>query len=250
MLILLPPSQAKRDGGVDGVALDLGELGWPSLTPPREAVLSRLRRLARNASAMAAALRLGPTQQAELTRNRTLTLSAVMPAMARYTGVLYDALAIETLSDAARAFAVDHLVIHSALFGLLRAADPIPAYRLSHDSRLPGLPLRKVWSLPISAVLADYPGLILDARSEAYVALGPAPTGSISLRLMAEGPDGRTRALNHFNKKGKGEFVRALLESAIDQEDVAGLLSWADGAGFRLAPGVPGELELSVGMVG
>ena len=94
----------------------------------------------------------------------------------RYTGVLYDALGEDTLSPAAREFAREHVLIHSALFGLVRAGDPIPRYRLAHDSRLPGAYAGKALARsPISAALADRPGLTLDLRSEAYVALGPAP---------------------------------------------------------------------------
>ena len=113
-------------------------------------------------------------------------------------------------------------MIHSALFGLVRAGDPIPAYRLSHDSRLPGIGLRRLWAGPIGAVLADLPGLVLDLRSESYVHLGPAP-GAWFVRVVS--PSGR--ALNHFNKYGKGEFIRALIESGIDHPDVDSLLAWA-----------------------
>jgi cytoplasmic iron level regulating protein YaaA (DUF328/UPF0246 family) len=172
-----------------------------------------------------------------------------MPAIDRYTGVLYDALSADSLSDAARAFATEHLAVHSALFGLLGPSDPVPAYRLSHDSRLPGISLRSTWRGPISAVLAGHDGLILDLRSEAYVELGPAPSGRndvVFLRLMSESADGRRRALNHFNKKGKGEFTRALLESGTSFDTVDSLLDWAGSAGLRLSKGAPGELNLVV----
>src|SRR5690606_24914834 len=91
-------------------------------------------------------------------------------------------------------------------------------------------------------------GLILDLRSEAYVALGPVPAGgnSFFLRVVAEGEDGKKRALNHFNKKGKGEFVRALVQSGIDHPNVDSLLRWAADSGIALEPGADGELELTV----
>src|SRR5690554_1717626 len=116
------------------------------------------------------------------------------------------------------------------------------------DSRLPDVTLKKVWREPIAAELEDHGGLILDLRSEAYAALGPAPVGGNSyfLRVVAEGADGKKRALNHFNKKGKGEFVRTLLESRIDHADAASLLDWAAEFGIELSPGVAGELELTV----
>jgi len=195
---------------------------------------------------MASALKLGPSQQFEIDRNRAVRSAVAMPALELYTGVLYDAFEVQSLDGAARAFADSHVVIHSALFGLLRASDLVPPYRLSHDSRLPDLSLKKHWRAPVSAALAAHDGLILDLRSEAYVELGPAPEGALFLRVVAEGTDGRRRALNHFNKKGKGEFTRALVTSGIDHPDVDSLLDWAAGAGIRLTRAAPGELELVV----
>ena len=144
MLVLLPPSETKRDGG-DGPALTLDGLSFPRLGAPRTAALASTVELAGDAQAMMRALKLGPRQVGEVERNRRLRESPSMSTIDRYTGVLYDALDSATLDDHARAYAARHVVVHSALFGLLGAGDRIPAYRLSHDSRLPGLRLRRLW---------------------------------------------------------------------------------------------------------
>lgn len=246
MQLLLPPSETKRDGGAAGSALDLDLLGFPGLTAPRRRMLAAIRSLAQNRKTMAAALKLGPTQLFEIDRNRALRHSALLPAIDRYTGVLYDALGADSLSASARVFAAEHVTIQSALFGLLRAGDPIPAYRLSHDSRLPGLPLGAAWRDPIARELGELPGLVLDLRSEAYVALGPAPRGSWFLRVVTEDADGTRRALNHFNKKGKGEFTRAILEEGVDHGSVDSLLEWSASRGIRLSRGEGSELFLCV----
>jgi hypothetical protein len=78
------------------------------------------------------------------------------------------------------------------------------------------------------------------------VHLGPAPVGALFLRVVTEGPDGSMRALNHFNKHGKGELVRRMSESGIRFEDLDDVLRWASRAGVRLTPGAPGELDLIV----
>ncbi len=180
------------------------------------------------------ALSLGPTQRFEIDRNRAIATSPVMPALERYTGVLYDALDVATLSDAGRAFAGRHLVIHSALFGLVRGDDPIPAYRLSHDSRLPGLSLRKHWREAVTAALAAEDALVLDLRSDSYSALGPAPSSVVAIRVVSEDARGRRVALSHFNKAGKGEFARAVVEAGIVHSDVGALVEWAASRGIRL----------------
>ncbi|WP_353815494.1 YaaA family protein [Agromyces sp. SYSU T00266] len=250
MLVLLPPSETKRDGG-DPIPLSLDALSFPALRDARDEVLRAASALAADADAMMRALKLGPRQIAEVDRNRRILTSPTMPAIDRYTGVLYDALDAPSLDRAARAFAAEHVAVHSALFGLVGAGDPIPAYRLSHDSRLPGLRLRPQWRDPISTVLAERSGLIVDLRSEGYVELGPAPVrrDSVFLRVVSVDEGGRRRALNHFNKRAKGLFTRALLDARPILETRDDLMSWCAGAGFRLEvgaerPAAPVELEL------
>lgn len=247
MLILLPPSETKRDGG-DGPPLDLSALSFPALTPARRQALSALKALSRNLAAAAGMLRLGPSSAREAARNRAVTTSPTMAAIDRYDGVLFDELDAASLPAGAREFAGGHLAIASALFGLVGALDTIPGYRLSHDSRLPGTSLGAIWRPVLAATVAAHPGLILDLRSEGYAALGPAPErpDSVYVRVVGEGDDGRRRALNHVNKKGKGAFARRLLLARIAHPDVASLLAWAASEGVRLEPGRPGELDLVV----
>ena len=250
MLILLPPSETKRDGGTDD-RLDLSSLSFPKLKTRRAELVRAVRSLARDAAATAAALKLSPALAAvEVARNKRLTLSPTMPVLDRYTGVVFDAFDAPTLSPDARDFALSHVGVHSALFGPLLAGDSIPAYRLSHDSRVPALPvpLRKYWAAGASAALAAHPGLLLDFRSEGYVALGPvdARPNSFFLRVYSEGPDGSRRALNHFNKSAKGRLTRALVDSRIDFASIDDLVGWAPSAGFDLRISGPSELALTV----
>lgn len=247
--LLLPPSETKRDGGAAGSSLDLAALSFPRLTDARRDALAALRSLASDDVAAARALKLSArAAERELARNRGLESSPTMPAIDRFTGVLYDALDAASLSPAARARAERNLLVHSALLGLVGAGDAIPAYRLSHDSRLPGLTLKRHWAPVNAEVLAAIEGPILDLRSEGYAALGPLPErdDALFVRVVSIGDDGVARALNHFNKKGKGAFVRALLESGDVPETVEGVMARATGLGWPLRPGAQGELELVV----
>jgi len=246
MLVLLPPSETKRSGG-EAVPLDWGTLAFPELTSRRRLVAEALIALARQPAEAMTALKLGRTQSAEVERNRILLSSETMPAVDRYTGVVYDALDAQSLLPAERRFAHEHLAIHSALLGPVAALDAIPAYRLSHDSRLPELVLKKHWGIPVAEALIATAGVVLDLRSEAYVALGSAPerADSVFLRVVTDA-GGSTRALNHFNKKAKGQFVRALLQHGHVFSSVIDLLAWAGPAGITLRHGAPGELQLVV----
>ncbi|HLP23911.1 MAG TPA: peroxide stress protein YaaA [Microbacteriaceae bacterium] len=247
MHIVLPPSETKRDGG-NSLPLDVSALSFPGLHPVRRKLVSALVSLSRDEAASLHALKLGPKGAPEVARNRVLKKSPTLPALERYTGVLYDALDAPSLDGVARARAGERVLIHSALFGLVRADDAIPAYRLSHDSRLTDEPLKSLWAGKNARVLAGIPGLILDARSEGYVELGPAPAGerSVFLRVVTRTEGGQVRALNHFNKKAKGEFTRALVSEAADPESLDELIDVARALGWRLEPGAPGELNLEV----
>lgn len=228
--------------------LALDSLAFPALTARRDTLVRALAALAADPEATVRALKLGRTQLAEVDRNAAVLTSPTMPVIDRYTGVLYDALDAATLTEPARAFAGRHLLVHSALLGPVGGLDLVPAYRLSHDSRLPGLALKKHWGSDVSAELESRAGLLLDLRSEGYVSLGAAAAhpDRLFLRVVTDGADGRTRALNHFNKKSKGLFTRALMQNGQDFTGVDELLAWAPTAGFTLRPGAPGELELVV----
>ncbi|WP_226532746.1 YaaA family protein [Microbacterium paraoxydans] len=246
MKILLPPSETKREGGI-GTPLDLHSLALPGLTTQRRAVLDALVDLAADEEESRRVLKLSERQAGDVAHNRRLRTAPTMPAVDRYTGVLFDALAASSLSKASRRWVGDHVWIHSAPFGPVGALDPIPTYRLAAGTSLPGLPaLRRHWAEMTSAAFADAaPSFVLDLRSEAYVALGPVPDSvpSVYVRVVTA----RGRALNHFNKKSKGLLVRALAEDRPRSTSLRGFRTWARSQGFTLRDGdQAGIVELVV----
>ncbi|GAB2550283.1 peroxide stress protein YaaA [Leucobacter ruminantium] len=237
MLLLLPPSETKRVGGEGSLAPNkLRAHG--ALAEARERVRTALVELSSGEEdAAAKALKLGVKNRGELAHNLELETSGTMAAIERYTGVLYDALDVGTLTSEARAWLDEHAAVQSALFGLVAAGDPIPAYRLSAGSRLPGLgaPLKRIWSEAHSALEWDGDAFVLDLRSQDYAALAPLPDGvGWFLHVVQRGKDGRTRALNHFNKAAKGDLVRRLARSLANISDPAGLLAWARSEGLEM----------------
>ncbi len=236
--MLIPPSETKAEGGAG--ALDPAALGFPSLRGRRRTAQAALRRVPlKDAPAV---LGLGARNADEARWNRALASGPVLPAIERFTGVLYDGLAVATLPPEARAWVDGHVVIASALFGIVRAADRIPLHRLSGSTTLPGLTLKAHWRDAVAAAIAGTGEWVLDARSAAYVALGPAPAGSAFLHV--ETADGR--ALNHFNKHSKGALVRSLAESGAEAGSRDDLLAWAAASGVPLEPRGESDLVLRV----
>lgn len=233
MRILLPPSETKRSGGT-GKPLSLESLALPSLSPQRESVVHALLALSQDPVEARRVLKLSDRQLGDIAQNAALLESPTMAAIDRYTGVLYDALDAASLGASSRRWLNHHVLIHSAPFGPISALDAIPAYRLAAGASVPGLPaLRRHWAAATSEALAqESPAFVLDLRSEAYVALGPVPDAvpSAYVRVVTE----RGKALNHFNKKAKGELVRRFAQNGPLVPSAAALLKWAVDVGIEL----------------
>ncbi len=238
MLILLPPSEGKT-APAGGEPIDLDALSFPDLTDERLDVLSALVRLCRREpGAAASALGLGPTQASEVERDAALPQAPAAPARSVYTGVLYEALGLGDLEGTAARRADRSLVITSALWGLLRPGDSIPAYRLGAGVSLPGIGrLGPVWRPALGRVIPVQAGdgLVVDVRSNAYSDFwrpaGPTADRTVTVRVLHE-RDGRRVVVSHFNKATKGRIVRSLLTghreptSPADLVDLLSALGW------------------------
>ena len=247
MLILLPPSEGKA-APAKGPALRLARLSFPTLNLTRTSAVDALIRLCEGPPAKArTVLGISARQDDELERNRSLRTAPTAPAGEIYTGVLYDALDLATLPKRSRARAASDIAIASALFGLLRIDDPIPAYRLSGDATLPGVgKLATTWREVVPAAIADAAGrgVVLDLRSSAYVALGPLPPELTERSLVArvlQDKGGKRTIVSHHNKATKGRIVRGLLAQPRPRtvDGVAEALAAADYR-VELAPPVKG----------
>ncbi|MBF6329467.1 peroxide stress protein YaaA [Nocardia transvalensis] len=243
MLVILPPSETKSDGGELG-PLDLDALSLPQLTAVRDKLVTELIALAAEPDAARTALGLGKGADTELARNAALRTSATRPALERYTGVLYDALDAGSFTKAQREKALSRLAIGSALFGVARAGDPIPAYRLSGGSKLPGLPtLASIWKPVLAPALrAETAGqLVVDLRSGTYQQLGRIP-GAITATVLTERPDGTRTVVSHFNKHHKGLLARALVATRSEPAGIRDLARVAEKAGLRVETASSTEL--------
>ena len=233
MIFLLPPSESKQAGGTSSKI----ELSFPSLDKTRGAIRKALIELSKNPKAAASALKLGPKQLGELEVNLALAKAKTMPAIDRYTGVLFDALKLDGLSSSQKKKAKQAVFIQSSLFGLIGALDEIPNYRLSAGSKLPGINLRSEWSKAHESVWDNFAGeTVIDLRSKAYAQLAPIPEGLnvFEVEVVSEDAKGVRRALNHFNKQAKGSFIRAVLSAAIKLDKPADLKAIAKSAGIKL----------------
>jgi uncharacterized protein len=180
VLLLLPPSLGKAS--LDrGRRVGLSTLVYPRLREPREHLIDAV--------------------------DPRLRTAPAIPAAELYTGVLFTSLGLADLPW-------DGVLIASALWGVVRPGDRIPAYRLDMIAKPPGIgALAAYWREPLRTALPDR-GLVLDLRSGSYAAAWqPRRATHLSVRAFTEAPDGKRTVISHMVKRVRGEVARLVLQA-------------------------------------
>jgi uncharacterized protein len=236
VLLLLPPSETKRIGG-SNLTIEQVHLSYGQLNEARDLILDALIKVCKNKAEATRVLKLSPKQQGDRELNLAIREAPTMPAYERYEGTLYKAIGTDSFTKHEVELMRGNVLIQSALFGLISATDRIPWYKLSANTVLPKISLKKVWREHQDAAynrLVDMP--IIDLRSKAYVDLAPIPEhlDSYWVEVVAEDSKGQRRALNHFNKTAKGEFVGAFVRAKTPPKSITQLKAVAKKAGLGL----------------
>lgn len=247
MLILVPPSEGKTAPS-SGPPVDLGALSHPELAPLRSGLLDALRELsAGDEDEAAGRLHLGPRSRGALQDNLRLRTAPAAPAAQVYTGVLFDRLGLTTLPPAARRRADLHVLVVSALWGVLRPYDRIPSYRCPAGARLPGCAsARRTWAGPLRDVLPD-DELVVDLRSGPYRELwrGPEHAPTVLVGVVRESR-GKRAVVSHDAKATRGAIGRALLRDRgiwNGRESPERVASRIEAAGWTVELGAQGRSE-------
>lgn len=215
--------------------MGLPTLSFSSQDSARADLMSAVESWCRDSpEAAAKALKLGPKSIDELANN-VFRDADLMPAIDRYTGVLYSATGVAEWTSDQRDWAATHVFIHSALFGIISSADQIPVYRLSYDTRVDGRALKEYWGAQVDDALREMAAgdWILDCRSAGYRELAPIPAEIPSAYLEVVSANGG-KALNHFNKIHKGELVAALVRDSPNLPSLDSLAEWSADSGLRM----------------
>jgi hypothetical protein len=113
------------------------------------------------------------------------------------------------------------VLIFSGLFGVLRADEAIPAYRVPAKASLPGLGvLSTFWRQRLEDLMPALldRGPVIDLRSGDYAAMwqpgrrSPQAEHHISVRVLSPRPDGSLAVISFASKLAKGRLAAALLE--------------------------------------
>lgn len=196
--ILLAPSEEKAPGGVPGLLEE---------SPPQRWVRDRLVRLARTGSpeVLKKAFEVKELALGRARAEAQALASEVplLPALARYTGVAFQALEAGSLPEAAW----KQVFILSNLRGLVRGDEPVPPYKL----KLAGIPgLKAHWRKALLPLLERLPeGVVWELLPGACSELIQDWNRP---RHTLEIVDAKGKAISHFSKLYRGRVARWVLE--------------------------------------
>jgi uncharacterized protein len=277
VLILLPPSEAKTPGG-DGPSLaELDTTGVPgsadgpgcavddqALHAARLRVLRAVSAFCRRTPGMArTALKLPPgTAAADLAANIAALDAPTMPALERFTGVLFAALDLPSLTPAQRIRAQESTLVFAGALGALRGGELVPLHRVPASATVPRVGgLTAYWKKFLAVSLQpriDAEQFVVDLRSSDYAAMWqPTPSQAsrvVTVRVLEE-RGGRLQSVSWSSKHGKGLLARELLTARRLARTVEDVTSAAERMGYDVRPratvdGPPGtggpELDLVV----
>jgi uncharacterized protein len=128
------------------------------------------------------------------------------PAVAVYTGVLYQALAWPSLSPAAQKRGESSLRIISAKYGALRPSDRIESYKEKINNKA----MAPLVAAKLDGVERE---LIIDCRSSTYKGVWKSPIEITVEVKVSTVVDGVRTVVTHMSKKTRGEITRWLLQS-------------------------------------
>lgn len=199
-LILIPPSEGKTSGGK-------GKPVKP--TKAQHKMIDRLLNFDGDWSKLLGVK--GKALDEAVEANQSVLASPTMPAIERYSGVVYDGIDYPGLSKDGRQFFDKHVRIVSALFGLLKPKDGIPNYKLKIEK----LDAARYWQPIITKALQNK--FVIDLLPKAHQKAVRYDDGIAVDFIIEKG--GKRKPAGHHGKLIKGRFVRWLCENGVTSPD-------------------------------
>ncbi|TLD83399.1 peroxide stress protein YaaA [Helicobacter trogontum] len=133
----------------------------------------------------------------------------LLKAIERYNGVAFQGLSFHTLSQNAKDFILHNVLIFSNLFGVIRASDSIPYYKLKQGTKIKNLTLKDVYApfiLPLEQIMQTKQ-YVIDLRAGIYTKLFKPTLPHFFFEFQKEG-----KTISHYAKLYRGNILRLIAQ--------------------------------------
>jgi cytoplasmic iron level regulating protein YaaA (DUF328/UPF0246 family) len=213
MKILLAPSETKKSGGEALFRLETLLFG-SELLSARTKLLHAYMNILQRGDMQEIGRMFGLKKESDIKAHiKDLIHEPAMKAIERYTGVAFDHLDYTALDSTAQTYIDSHVILHSNLFGYLRADDLIPEYRLKQGAKVGEIRVEKFYhehgAALMEAYLADEE--ILDLRAGFYDKFYKPAKPYTTLKFIKEG-----KVVSHWAKAYRGIVLREIAKAGVE----------------------------------
>lgn len=215
MKILLAPSETKRSGGEK--PFDISTLLFTELLPSRNKLLHSYINILQKGDIAQLSRMFGLKKEADIQSHiKDIIHEPAMKAIERYTGVAFDHLDYDGLDEAAKSYIDTHVILFSNLFGVLRANDLIPEYRLKQGETVGEIKVEKFYNEQLTVLMENYLAEedILDLRAGFYDKFYKPSKSYTTLKFVKEG-----KVVSHWAKAYRGIVLREVAKAGIETLD-------------------------------
>ena len=208
MKILFSPSEAKSKF-IDSSKISCNSFVFPELFDKRIDLIKKLKLFLHDCDPQNLEKFFGIKNAQECKELAKLNLleASTCKALQRYTGVAYNYLDFETLSDARKNWIYKNTLIFSNLFGPLGAGDEIPYYRFKQGSTIDGFKPELFYKENFTKEIDSYIGsdLVVDLRAGFYEKFYKLTCKHITCKFIKNG-----KVVSHWAKAYRGKMLREL----------------------------------------
>ena len=212
MKILLAPSETKKSGGI--LSFNPNTLLFDTLIPHRTKLLHTYINILQQGNMQELSKMFGIKKEADiLYYKKDIIHELTMKAIERYTGVAFDYLQYETLSQEAQTYIDKHVILFSNLLGPVRASDLIPEYKLKQGEAVGEIKTEKFYHEHSADLVEEYlkDDEILDLRAGFYDKFYKPSKPYTTLKFIKDG-----KVVSHWAKAYRGIVLREIAKAGVE----------------------------------
>ena len=165
------------------------------------------------------------------------------PALKLFDGLMYRHIKRDKLTETEQAYLEDHVLITSALYGVVPALSPMAPHRLDFLMKLKvaGKTLKSHWKSAYDEALEDEDLIFSLLSSEFETVFSKEIREKMVTFKFMEDKAGQLKIHSTISKKARGAFLTALIEGQVQTVEQTRKLRFA---GFEYQPDLSSDLEL------